>query len=132
MVSSEEDRMRDPVANSKQMPVNLAGAEVRAVLSGCMKSLRRASPLFTVGDLLWVREAFAVVEIDDVQGERVFYRADYPNGEHQTRPGYFLRWTRAASMDRELSRIEIEITASRIEGDEWVADFEVRKRPRRS
>jgi hypothetical protein len=75
----------------------------------------------------WVREAFAEHEPDDVQGTRVYYRADYPTGECQVRPGVFLTWREASEMPRKFSRFNV---ASRVRGVEqrdgvwcWVIDY---------
>ncbi len=57
----------------------------------------------------WVREAFAEYEPDDVAGTRVYYRADYPKGECQVRPGVFLVWREASEMPHHLSRFSVDM-----------------------
>lgn len=67
------------------------------------------------GDDLWVRETWAEHEPDDVQGTRVYYRADHADGESQVRPGMFLRWTPSIHMPRWASRLTLRVTSVRVE-----------------
>lgn len=72
-------------------------------------------PLGAPGDDLWVRETWAEHEPDDVQGTRVYYRADHAGGEAQVRPGMFLRWTPSIHMPRWASRLTLRVTSVRVE-----------------
>jgi len=69
----------------------------------------------------WVREAFAEYEPDDVAGTRVYYRADYPKGECQVRPGVFLAWREASEMPHHLSRFSVDakVTTVRQKNNVW-------------
>lgn len=58
---------------------------------------------------LWVAEAYAEHEVDDVVGTRVFYRADYPDGRLELRPGVPVVWSGAAAMPRHLSRLLVRV-----------------------
>lgn len=67
-------------------------------------------PYGTIGDRLWVREAFArrYAIIPTIKVERFFYRAD---GEHEGK----LKWKPSIHMPRRSSRITLEITNIRVE-----------------
>ena len=67
-------------------------------------------PYGTIGDRLWVREAFACRFgiIPDRYIEKYFYRAD---GEHEGK----LKWKPSIHMPRSASRITLEITKIRVE-----------------
>lgn len=94
-------------------------------------ALARQCPLWKVGDLLWVREAWSHdaeslaalrVEIEDLLGSGghgPYYRAD---GTHENSG---LAWWPASTMRRWVSRLTLEVTAVRVERDEvgwwWVA-----------
>jgi hypothetical protein len=72
-------------------------------------------PYGVPGDRLWVRETHAEYEVDDVQGTRTFFRADYADGACQVRPGVFLKWTPGIHMPRVVSRITLEVVSVRVE-----------------
>ena len=61
------------------------------------------------GDVLWVREAFAEYEPDDVQGTRVYYAADYEGRECWVRPGVALMWRPSSEMQREFARCFVNV-----------------------
>lgn len=81
------------------------------------------SPYGEVGDRMWVREAF--VPLDDVRTNDpggyalqsgCFYRADYPTGlRHDDEPAGNVKWKPSIHMPRSLSRINLVITAVRLE-----------------
>jgi hypothetical protein len=72
-------------------------------------------PLGKIGDRLWVREWWTEYEVDDVQGTRNFYAADYADRQCQVMPGVFLKWQSPLFMPRRASRITLEITEVRVE-----------------
>lgn len=65
------------------------------------------------GDQLWVRESWSDNSATHVAGvnQRVYYRADYPEGSYKT----VLRWRPSIHMSRWASRITLEITSVHVE-----------------
>jgi hypothetical protein len=61
---------------------------------------------------LWVRETFQIHEVDDVQGDRVFYRADDPLINARWK---IAKWKPAIFMPRWASRITLQILNIRVE-----------------
>jgi hypothetical protein len=131
-----------------ERPILFNGEMVRAILTGQKTETRRPvkpqpndatfhrSPFGEVGDRLWVREAFAVV-----QGQ-VLYRADEPPArapdpfEAPSPRAKGPRWTPSIHMPRQYSRLSLEILSvhmarlqemsedsARAEGDPDLATF---------
>ena len=72
------------------------------------------SPYGGPGDRLWVRETWAEVELDDVQGDVIFYKAT--DAAREISPGITLgKWRPSVHMPRWASRITLEVTAVRVE-----------------
>jgi hypothetical protein len=76
-------------------------------------------PYGSPGDRLWVREAWAGEPVGD--DARIFYRASCPNDEADIADGDAIarvrigRWRPSIHMPRWASRIDLEITAVRVE-----------------
>ena len=90
------------------MNIALHFPEMRSLLTTGVAVASRpfdARALPSVGVAVNVLEAWSEYEPDDIQGTRVYYRADYPDGECQVRPGVFLTWSDASTMPEEVSRI---------------------------
>jgi len=71
-------------------------------------------PYGQVGMKLWVRETWAEVELDDVQGDVIFWKAT--DAAREISPGITLaKWRPSIHMPRWASRILLEITGIRME-----------------
>lgn len=79
-------------------------------------------PYGAPGDRLWVRETFAR-DVPGCEGG-ISYRADHndPRGDGPANP---MRWTPAIYMPRALSRIDLEITAVRVERLQDISEKDV-------
>jgi hypothetical protein len=90
-------------------------------------SAHRIYPRFQPGDLLWVRETFALLwptedAPEDIRGHRVEYRADdplakYPGGwpDHLGDDDHCPRWKPSIHMPRGASRLTLRVTSVRVE-----------------
>jgi len=111
-------------------------------------ALHRITPVVAAGDLVWVREGYAVGKgYDPERGQpralprdfptyaRIWYRADADNGEDDSRRGV---WRSPLYLPRHLARIEREVARVRVqrvqqisaedavaEGcpDRWLSDY---------
>lgn len=96
--------MPQPAADSNLRDVRSAPAHILAPSFRC--------PFGVPGDRLWVRETHAT----GVPGcqDGLSYRADHqdPKGDGRANP---MRWTPAIHMRRAFSRIDLEVTAVRVE-----------------
>lgn len=71
-------------------------------------------PFGIPGDRLWVRETWTEFEVDDVQGTRIYYKADNPDPVFNAR-WRVSRWSSPIHMPRWASRITLEITDLRVQ-----------------
>lgn len=67
-------------------------------------------PYGRAGDRLWVKETWTEFEVDDVQGTKVFYKADDPDPIINAR-WKVSRWTPSIHMPRWASRVNLQTTA---------------------
>lgn len=111
----------------KERPIIFNGAMVLAILDGSKTQTRRpvrwdlhyvVSPCGQVGDRLWVRETWARLMADVIQGpkfDHILYRADLRdnNGRQVAVPPR--GWRPSIHMPRWLSRITLEVTGVRLQ-----------------
>jgi len=120
--------------NAREKPILFSGPMIRAILAGRKTMTRRIlkpqpamcgsvgdrhsflSDLrlrFAVGDLLWVREAWAQYPIElNPQPEDIWYKAD---GRSPPSAAKVHRWRSPIHMPRWASRITLRVTAVRVE-----------------
>lgn len=133
----------------KERPILFTGEMVRAILDGRKTQMRRLvskqkyphgtwatpdevaagyahdtrafmPPLGTIGDRLWVRETFSTMDRHPMRGDEVAYRAD---GESLV----WEPWTPSIHMPRWASRIDLEITAVRVERVQDITEEDAKK-----
>lgn len=111
----------------KTRGIIFSGPMVRAILHGKKRQTRRvhdgasACPYGVAGDRLWVRETFAPVDLGAGR-VAVAYRAScagdmftYPGPDGATVQKHVARWKSPLFLPRARSRLELEVTASRLE-----------------
>lgn len=104
-----------------ERPILFSGPMVRAILEGRKTMTRRVAnpmkalpcPYGVPGDLLWVREAWALTDQagDHITDARVVYRATDPDWE--TMEGW--KWRPSIFMPRWAARIWLRIVSRRLE-----------------
>jgi hypothetical protein len=99
---------------------------VRAILDG-RKTQHRRPPGGTrpePGDILWVREDFGYTDC-----ETAVYKADYPGGWPEVigKNGKSVYWLPRKYMPRAMSRISLEITATRLERLQDITEDDAQK-----
>lgn len=108
-----------------ERPIIFSAPMIRAILSGSKTMTRRlvTSPLAKCqpGDLLWVREAFTIIEARHVakpgggyewREDEPMYAADYAG---LNKPDRDWNWSPSIHMPRWASRITLRVTAVKIE-----------------
>lgn len=121
----------------KERPILFSGEMVRAILAGTKTMTRRickrqpqsdlgasdmskrGSPYGVPGDRLWVRETWALWDVGETE-PRTIFRVD----EDKSRTPR--RWKPAIHMPRALSRIDLEVTAVRVERLQDIAEEDAR------
>lgn len=120
----------------KERALLMADAMVRSTLDGSKTQTRRIAanakrcPYGTVGDVLWIREAWCQPDPSD---RSVVYRADIPEDEIQVvselrsecGPGSFVPWRPSIHMPRWACRITLEITDVRLQNLWEITDEDV-------
>jgi hypothetical protein len=91
-------------------------AMVRAILAGRKTQTRRThAPKYSIGDRLWVRETWLILEFEHMnEGQKYVYRADMNPESDKIRKefiaaGYRYQWRPSIHMPRSASRITLEV-----------------------
>lgn len=85
-----------------------------------MKTRRLWKPPYQAGDVLYVREAFAML------GGRPVFRADFPGGTvlHEGKP---VKWSPSLHMPANIARIFLKATKVRVERLQDISEEDIRK-----
>ena len=108
-----------------ERPIMFKGPMVRAILDGTktqtrrLVNVKRGCPYGCVGDRLWVRETFSLLNANYIPVEgrnplftHVSYRADHIDKDGDG-PAHPMKWRPSIFMPRGSSRIELEVTEIR-------------------
>jgi len=97
---------------NKERPILFSTPMVQAILEGRKTQTRRIKYKCEVGDVLWVREMFAVTGIKGSEAKALVYRADFPD---KLKVCTWIKWKPSIHMPSAAARIFLLVKAVRME-----------------